>query len=259
MSTPDAWRVWDANAQYGQTFRKRATGELPEMESSRAAARFLKPLVAANDRLLDVGCGAGHYLRSLAGILDLPFRYTGVDATAEYVELAREAWKGRPETEFRQADIFALPFEDRSFDVVICCNVLLHLPSVAVPFRELVRVARRHVVVRTLVGERSFRIQEVHRATPPGDEFDAAGEPRRWNYYNVYSKAYVEALLSALPGVTGVALQPDKDFSPERIQEAARSTGAANATTMLGDWQVNGSILQPWHFVHARLSGPASP
>lgn len=255
MSGPEAWRVWDDHAQYGQTFLKRATGELPEMESSRAAARFLKPLVSAGNRVLDVGCGAGHYLRSLTDILGVPFSYTGVDATAEYVRLAREAWSGRPDAEFRQADIFALPFDARSFDVVLCCNVLLHLPSIATPLGELTRVSRRHVVARTLVGERSFRIQEVRRTQPPEAEFDAQGEPRDWNYYNVYSKAYVEALVKRLPGVAGVEIRPDRDFSPERIQEAARATGAANATTMLGEWQVNGSILQPWHFIHARI-GP---
>jgi SAM-dependent methyltransferase len=169
------------------------------------------------------------------------------------VRVAREAWAGRPRTEFHQADIFALPFEDRSFDVVLCCNVLLHLPSIARPLAELARVARRHVVVRTLVGERSFRIQDVQAATPPGEEFDAEGEPRRWHYYNIYSKAYVEARIAALPGVASVEIRPDTDFSPERIQEAAGASRAPDSTRMLGGWQVNGFILQPWHFIHAKM------
>ena len=65
----DAWRqAWESEAigkPYGDLFFDRATGKLPEMESSKAAAARITALAKSGDSLLDVGCGAGHYYRSI--------------------------------------------------------------------------------------------------------------------------------------------------------------------------------------------------
>lgn len=158
------WRVWDRQKEYGQRLYRRAVGELPEMESAKATAKLMKGMVHSGDHILDVGCGAGHYLRSLRRIISCPFDYTGADATAGYIRLARKAWAKDRLARFAVEDAYDLSFADESFDLVISCNLLLHLPSIRRPLAELIRVARRAVVVRTLVGERSFRIQEVHPA-----------------------------------------------------------------------------------------------
>lgn len=44
-------------------------------------------------------------------------------------------------------DLYALPFEDDTFDTVLCSEVLEHLDHPGRAFRELRRVARRAVVV----------------------------------------------------------------------------------------------------------------
>jgi ubiquinone/menaquinone biosynthesis C-methylase UbiE len=242
---------WDADRNYGELFYQRATGELPEMESSKAVARRLAPHLRPQDHLIDVGCGAGHYLLSLRHAVSAPFRYTGIDLTPFYIDLARKAFKDDPLAEFTVASILDLPFPDRSFDIAMCNNVLLHLPSIAQALPELCRVARRHVVVRTLIGDRSFLIKEVRNA---GDEFDAAGEPREYNCYNIWSRAYVSHLLSGIDRVKNFSIDTDDDFDPSRIEAAARDNGlASNATRMLGSWQVNGYVLQPWCFLEIEL------
>jgi ubiquinone/menaquinone biosynthesis C-methylase UbiE len=139
----EAWRVWDSEAAYGELLYERAIGKQPEMESSKALARLMKTRVRSGDKILDVGCGAGHYLRSLKREIEVPFTYTGVDATAGYVELARKAWAGETAARFEVGDVFGLPFGDGEFDVVFSCNLLLHLPSITTPMREIVRVAKR--------------------------------------------------------------------------------------------------------------------
>ncbi|WP_455198542.1 class I SAM-dependent methyltransferase, partial [Kaarinaea lacus] len=149
----DDWRVWDEEKEYGEVLFKRATGESPEMESSKAAAKQLIEVVKDGDEILDVGCAAGHYLRSLKNALTVDFSYTGVDATAYYIELAKKAFKDDPKADFKVGDIFNLPFEDNSKDVVMCNNVFLHLPSIKKPLSELCRVARRFVLVRSMVGD----------------------------------------------------------------------------------------------------------
>ena len=54
------------------------------MESAKATARKLKEVIRPDESILDVGCGVGHYLPSLKRLLDVPFRYTGIDSTECY-------------------------------------------------------------------------------------------------------------------------------------------------------------------------------
>ena len=45
--------------------------------------------------LLDVGCGAGHYLRSYKRAVSTPFSYVGVDYYTIFLDKARQAWGRR--------------------------------------------------------------------------------------------------------------------------------------------------------------------
>ncbi|NQW22649.1 MAG: class I SAM-dependent methyltransferase [SAR202 cluster bacterium] len=252
----DKWRkTWldDLECErYGSLLYSRAIGELPEMESSKAVAARLRSVAKPGDQILDAGCGAGHYLRSLSNNLPFEFQYTGVDATPRFIELARQAFASFSDADFEIGDINALPFADASYDLVMSNNVLLHLPSIQKPLQELCRVARRYVLVRTLVGERSFRIQDVHGS---GDEFDETGEPIEFHYYNIYSKPYIEYLLANIPFVKSWQIVPDQAFDETRIAEAAtEQSDAPDVTTMLGGWQLNGYILQPWSFIEVEIA-----
>jgi ubiquinone/menaquinone biosynthesis C-methylase UbiE len=248
--TDQQWRVWDDEKPYGETLYKRATGELPEMESSKKMASEVARVYKAGDTILDVGCGAGHYLRSLRRTIGPDAEYTGVDATANYVQLARKANAQDQRASFKQGDIFDIPLADKSFDVVMCNNVFLHLPSIAKPLSELVRVARKTVFVRSLIGARSFRIKDVH----PGSEFDASGEPKAFHFYNIYSDQYVQSLTAAMPRVKRATINRDNDFDRQRILASMSEHGAAHdASGMIGDYQVNGYILQPWSILEITL------
>jgi SAM-dependent methyltransferase len=253
----DTWRkTWltELGTANAQVYFKRATGELPEMESSKAAAARLKPHIRANDRLLDVGCGAGHYLRSVKAAIGVPFTYQGIDATPTFVDFARKAFAGQAGVSFQSGDIFALPCEDRSFDVVMSNNLLLHLPAIEKPIQELCRVARRRVLIRTLIGDRTFRVQEVIAGEDGFERFHPDGEPVEFNYYSVFGKPYVERILRAIPAVKSFEIETDTDFDPARIEASvAEFEGHHSATRMLGEWQRNGYILQPWAFVHIEI------
>ena len=235
-------------SRYGEVLYKRATGKSPEMESSKAAANHLKNIIKENTHILDVGCGSGHYLRSLRNIMSVPFRYTGADVNPLYVELAKKAFKDQKDVAFRVADIYNLPFEDNSIDIVMCCNVILHLPSLKKPIEELCRVAKDFILLRTLIGNRSFRIMEVHEQEN-GDEFNLDGSPKSYNFFNIYRKNYVLNILSKI-GIRNVEFVEDKDFKPEKIEAAAgEHADALSVTRMIGNWQVNTYILEPWVFI----------
>jgi ubiquinone/menaquinone biosynthesis C-methylase UbiE len=112
--------------------------------------------------LLDVGTGGADIpvalLRRAAG-RGRRLRIVGLDNRPEVLAAARDATPGltAPELELQLGDGRALPYPDRSFDVVHASLVLHHVASDAVVplLREMARVARLGVVVNDL--ERSRR------------------------------------------------------------------------------------------------------
>ena len=89
---------------------------------------------------LDAGCGAGAL--EMAYLAELGFDMFGLDAVPENIEVARQL---RPEFAHRLqvADIREpLPFEDTSFEVVLCNAVIQHLPPESVFGNVLPEFAR---------------------------------------------------------------------------------------------------------------------
>lgn len=109
---------------------------------------------SALHRVLDVGCGVGHWGRTIASVLAADVSVVGVDREAVWVEKAAEkaAAAGLSERfQYRRADADALPFEDGAFDLVTCQTVLIHVADAAKVVREMTRVVRPGGVV--LLGE----------------------------------------------------------------------------------------------------------
>jgi ubiquinone/menaquinone biosynthesis C-methylase UbiE len=78
--------------------------------------------------VLEVGCGVGAQTVTLAQ-RSPGARFTSVDISADSLAEAKGAADaaGLTNVQFRQADIFALPFAPESFDHVFVCFVLEHL------------------------------------------------------------------------------------------------------------------------------------
>lgn len=95
-------------------------------------------------RVLELGCGPG-WLWEAAGrrqpavALDLTLTDLSqgmVDEAVARAATAGPGWTVRGQT----ADASALPFADRSFDVVVACHMLYHLPHPALGVAEIARV-----------------------------------------------------------------------------------------------------------------------
>ena len=247
------WKVWDNDNAYGDVLYKRAIGDLPEMESSKKIASVSKQYFKTGIKILDVGCGAGHYLKSLRKEFGDKFSYLGIDATENYINLAKVAFEKDSNSDFKIADIFNIELKDSSHDLVMCNNVLLHLPSIKTPLSELIRVAKERVVVRLLAGSRSFQIKDI-APQKNGLDFSADGEPTAWHYYNIYSNAYIESLLSTNEKVKSWTIKPDFDYKEENIIGSVEDHGKAHdASTILGGYQLNGYIIQPWSIIEIEI------
>jgi SAM-dependent methyltransferase len=92
--------------------------------------------IARGDRVLDVGCGTGVFLRMCA---DLGAVVSGIDAAERLVALA-----GRrvPEAELHVGDMQALPYDDNSFDLVTGFTSFFFADDIVAALREAGRVAR---------------------------------------------------------------------------------------------------------------------
>jgi SAM-dependent methyltransferase len=85
-------------------------------------------------RVLDAGCGSGRLLDSLAGYGQV----SGLDMNPNSVEIA----KRRGHEDVRQGPVESLPWEDETFDLVTCLDVVEHTADDRVTMRELSRVAK---------------------------------------------------------------------------------------------------------------------
>ena len=255
-SSKNSWRIWDKATGYSDILYRRATGELTEMESAKSLCRLLKPIYKHGMKVLDVGCGAGHYLRSLRLRLDKNMDYTGVDATKYSIDLAKKAFGGT--AKFLKGDIQDLKFADGAFDIVTCNNVLLHLPPPpAKVLAELVRVAKKYVVIRTVFGQRNYVIREVRQpgegSKKPTDRgtkgktelFGRNGEPLSYNYFNMYTEEYLKYEISKIGKNLKVAVAADD----RRVKFDNRKIAGELATKVVNGRQVSGNLLLDWRFI----------
>jgi Methylase involved in ubiquinone/menaquinone biosynthesis len=85
--------------------------------------------LAPYEAVLDVGCGTGSLALAAKARVGAGGTVHGIDASKEMIEQAsRKAQRRRVPVDFRIATVEALPFPDRSFDVVFSTLMLHHLP-----------------------------------------------------------------------------------------------------------------------------------
>jgi SAM-dependent methyltransferase len=93
--------------------------------------------------LLDCGCGPGSLTLGFAELL-APGQIVGTEIEGSHVALATQSAKQRDlsNVRFEVADIYALPFEDASFDTVFISAVLGNLREPVRGLREAYRVLK---------------------------------------------------------------------------------------------------------------------
>jgi ubiquinone/menaquinone biosynthesis C-methylase UbiE len=132
----------------------------------------------AHDGLLDLETGVGDVAFAFAGSVK------SVEAVDDRAEMIDEAGRLAREMKvsgvvFRRADLYALPFDDRAFSLVVCRNGLHRLPEPVAALKEAARVLSpggRMVVFETSVSEVVDR---------PLNELAKLREPAHRRYYRL--------------------------------------------------------------------------
>ncbi len=92
-------------------------------------------------RLLDLGCGTGWAVRTIASEAPRVFA-CGMDISGAMLREARKASAGCGKVAFVQADSEHLPCKDACLETVICSSSFHHYPSPVASLREIRRVLK---------------------------------------------------------------------------------------------------------------------
>ena len=155
-------------------------------------------------RVLDAGCGEGFVYRGLRARGVTSAEWEGVDLSAGAVAFAAQR---SPDATWLAADLRRLPQPDGHADLVLCSQVLEHIPQPEVVLHELARVSARWLLVSVPL-EPVFRgLCALTVATGVGADpghvnfwspgrfrsfLEPVGRLRHWERTSVYQIALVE-------------------------------------------------------------------
>lgn len=260
------------NYLYGQVFEdygdhnlRRLSGEIPEKESSKAVNSLIKNRVFKDAKILEVGCSVGHIVRSLSK-LDCNLTYFGVDIDEYAIKKGKKyfqdnSFEGISSVTLSIEEAEKLPFPDNSFDGIISLNVLEHLKEPSMAINEFVRCASKFVLIRTLLSDQTFIVQEVrnkshstlgyaHLELPDAiDELDPEGNPKVFIYQNVYSKDLIEGLAVKNRQIKSFQIFEDEMYSQEAFDLDNKHTALPRATQVIGGKQVRGLFIDTNYWI----------
>lgn len=153
------------------------------VERSAYVAQRFKALF--HGKVLDVGCDQA-FLKSMLPEVE----YLGVDIG------------GAPDMQLDLETLVTLPFESSSFECVVCTDVLEHLNNLHVIFGELVRVARRYILV-ALPNNWSNARKPIARGHGSVSHYGLPGElpadRHKWFFSLSEAKAFIVYQLNKYP------------------------------------------------------------
>jgi SAM-dependent methyltransferase len=129
-------------------FYKETWGPPTDPKNWRNLDRMEIPVsLLKGDTVLDVGCGLGHLYYALKGKVT---QYVGVDASPFMLKKAREFF---PEADFREGDVYNLS-EFPLADTVYSISLLIHLPSIEEPIKQLWNRTKKRCVFLIPLGRK---------------------------------------------------------------------------------------------------------
>jgi SAM-dependent methyltransferase len=134
----DTTRLGGSAKRWGPLWGARpADWALSEDRQTRTYEAALQRVpIRPGQRVLDIGCGVGAFLRMVSDRGGIAF---GLDASEPLVDLARTRL---PDADLRRGDMEALPYEDNTFDLVTGFNAFFFADEIVAALREAGRVAR---------------------------------------------------------------------------------------------------------------------
>lgn len=198
------------------------------------------------ERVLEIAAGTGVVTRQLASVLPQQVSIVATDLNRPMLDLAAAIGTKRP-VEWREADAMQLPFDEQSFDAVVCQFGVMFFPDKSRAFSEARRVLKPGGTLLFNVWDRieenefadvvTRALASVFPSDPP--RF-LARTPHGYHDVNIVARDLAQGGFVATPEISTVA-ERSKSLSP-RIPAIAYCQGTplrneieARGNSHLGD------------------------
>jgi len=102
------------------------------------------------NKFLDIGCGTGWAVYQIANQLEDKGNFVGVDLSEGMLTKAKQKLNGFKNVSFIKSSAEKLPFENESFDFIICTNSFHHYPDPVKTLSEINRVLKTNGLIQIL-------------------------------------------------------------------------------------------------------------
>jgi len=145
-----------------------------------------------NKKILDAGCGEGYFLSVINSNKKI-----GVELSEKRIS---QALKSYPDLKIKIADVTHLPFEDNTFDVIVCSEVLEHVSGYEQAIKEFKRCIKPdgHVVL-SFPNEFAVSIGRLLLLRFPIHEIDHINSIVPRNVIKILGKKYQSSNVPAFP------------------------------------------------------------
>ena len=236
------WNIWENKSEIERSIQ-RVKGTLPEMECAKQLSNIIKKIYKKNN-VLDFGCAAGHFYHSLKKI-DKNMNYTGFDSTKSYIKFAKKYFAKEKNISFDIQNIFS-PSKKyfKKFDIVFCSNVLLHLPSIDLPLKNLLSCSKKYCIIRTLVSDNTHLSKFYHT-----DKMNKKNVLDSFQFQNTYSYNLIKKKILKY-GKFKIKFINDK-FSGKKINKEYKKYKKKypGLTKFVDQFQISGSKVFEWKWI----------
>lgn len=149
--------MWDAEAaERYEAWYQTPTGSFALAREQRLMADVISVWPRRHHTLLEIGCGAGHFLEMFYGG---GFDVTGIDNSEAMLEKARQRVGNK--VTLRTGNAERLPFDDGEFDFVAMVTSLECMDDQEAVLAEAFRVATRGIVIAYLNSWSLYRLEQT--------------------------------------------------------------------------------------------------
>jgi SAM-dependent methyltransferase len=139
MSESNDWQIPGSSAEIYETVF------VPAMMGEWVPRVMALSNLQAGEHVLDVACGTGVVTRNVAISTGPKGRAVGLDHNPDMLDVARQITlnpSSAARVEWREGDAGAIPFENETFDLVLCAFGLMFFPDRVAALKEMRRVLK---------------------------------------------------------------------------------------------------------------------